>query len=53
MSEIQSEINQVKEQQEQAKALWTKYQGIIEYLEGKLEAEVKGSISKKEVKSKK
>ena len=53
MSELKAEIAQVKEQQEQAKALWTKYQGIIEYLEGKLEAEKKGSISKKEQKSKK
>ena len=53
MSELKAEIAQVKEQQEQAKALWTKYQGIIEYLEGKLEAEKKSSISKKEQKSKK
>lgn len=52
MSEIKAEIAQVKEQQEQAKALWTKYQGIIEYLEGKL-ANEKESISKNKQKSKK
>ena len=45
------ELASVKEQQEQAKALWTKLQGIIEYLEGKISQEAEES--KKEAKPKK
>ena len=51
---LQEELKQMKEQQDNAKALWTKLQGIIEYLEGKIaqEAETPKDNIKKE-KSKK
>lgn len=36
----ETDLAGIKEQQEQAKALWTKLQGIAEYLEGKIQQEV-------------
>lgn len=47
---LKEEIESVKAQQEQAKTVWTKYQGILEYLEGKLEQE---KLAAKEAKKKK
>lgn len=54
MADTKQELAEVKAQQEQAKQLWTKLQGIIEYLEGKAAAEEKNVANedKKVVKKK-
>lgn len=51
---IETDIAQMKQQQEQARTLFTKLQGVIEYLEGKKEqeemeksAETKKAVGKK------
>lgn len=44
---IETDIAQMKQQQEQAKTLFTKLQGVIEYLEGKLEQEKQEKATEK------
>lgn len=49
------DLEEVKLQQEQAKSLWTKLQGIIEYLEAKVDTEDNKNVAiddKKVVKKK-
>tara|TARA_R100000231_G_scaffold96154_1_gene71988 strand:+ start:8439 stop:8588 length:150 start_codon:yes stop_codon:yes gene_type:complete len=47
---LKQELEQAQAQQEQAKTLWTKLQGVIEYLEGRIKQEKE---EKKSSKSKK
>lgn len=52
---IETDLTQMKQQQEQAKTMFTKLQGVIEYLESQLELEkqIKADEKKKAVGKKK
>jgi hypothetical protein len=53
MEKLQAELAELQKQQEQAKALFMKLQGAIEYLEAKIEQEKAESSEKPVAKKKK
>ena len=53
MADLQAELQELEKQQENAKALFMKLQGAIEYLQAKIEQENTPSEEKTVVKKKK